>query len=672
MDGRWQPINRDSAREVKFLLHPTAALHEVRRGTYDTGSDDSVDLSEFVKTATQSAFDLNVTLVFNRELFGQFQPKPDQVIEVRLLQAGVWQSLWMGYIDAISSFTMQRGDRQMQLVAKTREQQDIWKNTPRVTPLFPQLTNLVYISQFIARMVDLKSDEMLLPPSSHTTAHSNTQMANMTAWEMIETIFQALGWTPFIDNLGRLRAANRSLQSRVSDVKLSDDRMVKVGGQRQRPPINRVKVTWLDPELKVWRQQGRKLAGPVVVTIGWFIPYWKVHVDFSEDGTQRALGTYKRIISSVNKFAGKGFCREHWTPQTVTGGKLSFINYGAALMAGTLLAMWKLIDNRKDGVHGTINVIPGDDNLIAPGFEGPVHGVINVHTASVPSSGVPDTLFTTPVTSKAEAALYLIFMAQMMMIGTGSYEIWGIPYEYVHAKNVSEAFDSSRPTWVNNVQEITCDLIANEEHAKAMAIRELIYSARAANKWSVTIVDDPRIEYGDILEFPDGSQLYVEDFSRGLERGTEAILDVKGFLVGPPRGQGKTVTVVGGTPDIGIGAPGGPGGGPGGEDPNAPGPWDGVPGSDSAHPIVTMSSDPAQIARDVGASWDHFAPISNLSVLGPKQYWIDKALAVDQFSDGKFYLGHNKYWEDRMDPANPGYPGSANAAGGTQQAIYRA
>ena len=101
----------------------------------------------------------------------------------------------------------------------------------------------------------------------------------------------------------------------------------------------------------------------------------------------------------------------------------------------------------------------------------------------------------------------------------------------MHARNTSEAFDSSVPVYIDNAMDIECDFIVNEEHAKAVAIRELIYSAREANKWSVTMVDDPRIEYGDILQFHDGSQLYVEDFSRSLERGSEATLDVSGFLI---------------------------------------------------------------------------------------------------------------------------------------------
>jgi hypothetical protein len=678
MDGRWQPISPDSAREVKIVLHPTAAIWEVRRGL-DPGSDDSIDLSEFVKDARQTAFDFNVTLVFNRELFGQYQPKPNQVIEIQLRQNDEWKPLWLGHIDAINSFTMSRGERQMQLIAKTRDQQDIWRNAPRVSPLFPQMTNFTYMIQRIARSAEMKGDEIVLPPSSLMTAHSNTQLADMTAWDMVSSIMVALGWTPFIDAIGRLRAADKGLQNRSSDIKLTDDRMVKVGGQRQRPPVSRIKVSWLDPELKMWKQTGRKLAGPIVVTLGWFMPYWKVHVDFSSDGTQRATGTYKKILNSVNTInvPGLKFCTENWIQQSPTGGKLSFVNFNTYAMLFLLTQMTLRTATRVDFVAGAIPVAtPAKDELYAyvTGLGesvGPVIG--NIVQVGTPVAGA---LYTVPSVKGSiwESIAHAAFALEMMNIGTGSYEIWGDPYNYVHSKNVSEAFDTSVPTWVNRVQEINCDFITNEGHAKAVATRELIYTARSANKWSVTIVDDPRIEYGDLLEFPDGSQLFVEDFTRSLGRGSEATIDISGFLVGRVGGGGKMITIVGGTPDIGIGAPGQPGGGPEGGTPGAPGAWDGVMGSDAAHPIVAMSIDPDQLRRDVTASFNHYDPIARAAgiSIGTIDQWVGYASQPELFSSMKWYNGWNKYWEDRMDIHNPGFSGSADPGGGDHPAVYRA
>lgn len=540
MDLRWKPVNRDSQRSIKVILHPTAAIYEVRRGL-DVGSDDSIDLSEFVSQGTHTAFEASVTLSFNRELFGDFQPKPNQILEIQLWEAGAWKPCWLGVVDNISQFTLQRGTRSMQLIAKSRDQEDIWRNTKRLTPLFPQLTNLTYMAERIARSAGLKGDEILLPVSAFTTAHSNTQLADMNAWDMLTAIFQAMGWTPFIDCVGRLRAADRGLVGRRPDVMLEDDRLVRVGGSRQRPPKSRVRVLWLNPVLKKHKRQGQ-MVGQETITLGWFIPYWKRKVWFSADHTLRAEGTYINWekSTSVNQFAkewlGFDFVEEKWLQQTETSGKLSFRNWQsvAALIAfGTMIGA---MAGKRDKVVGTVTV-----PLTGPGIINP-----DAHTE--------------PVGSIYESIAMAAWATMAMTLGTGTYEIWGVPYDWVHARNISEAFDSSVPTWVDNSVDIESDFVVNEEHAKAMCIRELIYQAREANKWSVTIVDDPRIEYGDILQFHDGTQLYVEDFSRKLERGSPAELDVSGFMI--PKG-----VVVGQGSLMGGGAPGFPGGFPPGVNP---------------------------------------------------------------------------------------------------------
>jgi uncharacterized membrane protein YgcG len=525
MDLRWNPVSRDSRKDVRVILHPTAGIWDVRRGL-DPGSDDSVDVSEFVTQGNHTAFDANITLNFNRELFGTNQPKPNQVLEIQYWQNGEWKPIWLGIIDAISAFTLQRGERSMQLIAKTRDQQDIWRNTKRITPLFPQLTNLTYIIQRVARSASMKGDEIVLPNSAFTTAHSSTQLADMNAWDMIVQMGIPLGWTPFIDTMGRLRVADRTLQNRTADIQLEDGRLLKVGGQRQRPPKSRVRVNWLNPTMKKQLRQGQMLSTETI-TLGWFLPvFWK-HVYWSTDKTQRAEGTYPVIKQSCNSPWSPRFVRETYIQQTQVGGKWSFTNIQLAAMA-TLIA-----------TNYVAHMVPDPVAALGGGATVP----------QTPGSG-----------SFWQWVSQASILYVLSCVGTGVYEVWGMPFDWVHARNTSEAFDSSVPEWVDNTVDIDSDFIANEEHAKAVAIRELIYQAREANKWGITIVDDPRIEYGDILEFVDGNQLYVEDFSRSLERGSEATLDVKGFLipVTNPAGQGS----FGG--DIPPVIPGGGGGDPGG------------------------------------------------------------------------------------------------------------
>lgn len=77
-----------------------------------------------------------------------------------------------------------------------------------------------------------------------------------------------------------------------------------------------------------------------------------------------------------------------------------------------------------------------------------------------------------------------------------------------------------------------------------------------------------------------------------------------------------------------------------------------------------MSSNSSQITKDVAASLAFFGSSATNT---DASYWISKASTAEQFSDGLWYLGWNKYWEDRMTPGNTG---SADPAGGKQPAQH--
>ncbi len=81
-----------------------------------------------------------------------------------------------------------------------------------------------------------------------------------------------------------------------------------------------------------------------------------------------------------------------------------------------------------------------------------------------------------------------------------------------------------------------------------------------------------------------------------------------------------------------------------------------------ADPIVAMSSDPVTIARDVRASLAFFNRHDD-------GYWIDHASHAGMFSNGKWYLGWNRYWEDRADLTN--VTGSANPNDAGLPAVHR-
>jgi hypothetical protein len=104
----------------------------------------------------------------------------------------------------------------------------------------------------------------------------------------------------------------------------------------------------------------------------------------------------------------------------------------------------------------------------------------------------------------------------------------------VNARNRTEATADDVDDWLLQNQDIDNDFVMNERHAQAFAARELIYLSRAAANYNAQIVDDPRIEPGDIVQLYDGSRLYVTDYKRNLSHGSASVLDLIGFQASLP------------------------------------------------------------------------------------------------------------------------------------------
>jgi hypothetical protein len=389
--------------------------------------------------------------------------------------------------------------RQMTVTANSREQWDIWKLSKRVTELYPLLTNLNQIITDVSINVGLDPDEIIIPPTSLYTVHSNTQLVNVSAWEMVQAVCTGMGVTPLINSLGQLTAISRDVQFPIPNYTLATNQVVKVTASRHRPSTTRYVLTWSDPNLTQILQPQRLLA-QATVAANIFAPYMYHDVYFSQDKTQRATETTMITKVDANRLFGwpglGDMVQQYWHVDTDTKGRIEVVNVVWPLL---LTAAWVTIT--------TLGFLPNP--VITAVF-----------------GGVEQ-----PVSAGAAFALACATMGLMMSVGPGDYEIWGNPYDWGHAKNTSEAYDVSAVAWLDNPQTEECDFIVNEAHAQATCTRELIYLSKSANTWSAVINEDFRMERGDMIAFPDGSCMYVLDFTRDLARDSTNQLNVSGFLI---------------------------------------------------------------------------------------------------------------------------------------------
>ena len=485
MDYDWTAVAPDSVRETTVFVHQTATPLEVLQG--DTAS--AFEITRYVQSGRQSSREVSLTLRWHDELYGADQPKAGQVLEVRL----TGQQLWVGIIDGINDFRLQHGEKSMQIVARSRDALPVWRETRRVTPIYPVATQLSYIAQQVARSVGLDDDEILIPDIGIYTVHSNTQLADLTPWQMLSTLLLPAGLEPYVDARGRLKTISRDTQ-RVADVVLDDNRrLINVSGSKSRSKTTEVRVKWLDPNLTQVSQQAQVLER-ATITAGFFQLKQEKDVKFSTDARQRARDTYLVIRQSANSGL-LPVCTETYEQLTETTGRITLQTTAwvptltTAALANKLAAHYKI-----DGVDLGLSV-------------------------------------TIPIGRPLEFYADAVILLTMMSIGTGQYEVWGTPFDYVHARNTTAAYNSSAKPWEVSAVDIENDFVPNEDHAQSFAIRELIYDSRAASSWGLQIVDDPRIERGDIVELQDGTRVYVTEYSRDLGHGAPAVLNIDGFRV---------------------------------------------------------------------------------------------------------------------------------------------
>jgi hypothetical protein len=483
MDGAWVPYAADAIRAVQVLHHPTATPLELVQET----ASDGVDLSPYCSQVTQSASEASISLSWHNELYGSAQPKPGQILELQLDGA----PLWWGVIESLNDYRLEVGTRTMSLLARSRDASPFWRNVRRVTDIYPTATPLALIARNVAASLGLADNEMNLPSSSGYTVHSNTQLADLPAWEMLEQLYAPFGSMPFVDARGRLKTISRDV-GRAADIVLTEDRIQAVTGARSRSPVSLVRIKWLDPALTRVEQQDQSLA-QATITAGYFQLEQRKDISFSNDGSQRAENTYLVIKQSANSGLVE-VCDETYEQLSQTSGRIVLTT-----------ARW-------------------------------VPGLIGVFLALKAAAALPDISLpfggpTAPIGKIVYGGIELSVLLVMASIGTGMYEVNGTPYDFVHARNSTEAYDSAAPSWMGNEVEIENDFVGSEQAAQAYAVRELIYQARAASSFGLTLIDDPRIEPGDIVQLPDGTRVYITGYSRDLTSGAPALLNVEGFQI---------------------------------------------------------------------------------------------------------------------------------------------
>lgn len=468
----------------------TSSLVDVMNGVETTG----VDFSPYMTDGSMSANEAQFTFTWDGTgVFLANQPKSNDIVEVKEND----EQLFIGFVENVNTYQEERGTRIYQISCRTRDAMGPWRAKRITTIRFDEGTALTAVAETILKQQGLDPVEYIVPLGGQTVPHKNVQFTDVTPWDALSEIGQAIGSQPICDAISRIKFVSRDVD-RPADFVIGNDQLIRITGGRGVPQLTEFRLKWLDRNLTEVTQE-EQVLGSTTITAGFWKGEQSEDVYWSEDQRARAKNTRMKVKQSINSGL-LPIGSESYSQVDEFHGQVSVdVSIFVSGLATASLAAVLALDVTPDGV-------------VVFGF-----GASTGKT--VPAGRI--------IRGFAEASLLLI----MMSIGTGQYDILGEPYDFVHARNTTTAYNDASPYWSEQFQDEENDLIYDEAHAQEVCVRELLYRTAEANLWSVTIMDDWRIEIGDIIELSDNSRLYVTGYNRNLTRGTPHTLDVEGFRV---------------------------------------------------------------------------------------------------------------------------------------------
>lgn len=389
--------------------------------------------------------------------------------------------------------------------ALSREAQFV--NVVNTTKAYPGATNYLTMAEDIAEV------DMALPVGvidfptigSRVTRHIPVQFVKESPLATIAHIFLADLYMPRFNGEGKLTATSGIVTQ--APVRVYEDEQAKVVVSIVQPHhgekrVNAVRVTGLDAGLTKTDPPRQELAG-LELTTGYFAHDEKIEIYWSEDQTLLAEdgSVSLHIIQSVN-------------------GGLSVLGGGES---------FSLIPAPNVDEEGSIGAILEVSTGFAP------HLMVMLTATYIHAATIPDQVFTggtIPVGRIVQAVILVSILLIMTMIGRGSYQFIGKPYQYVHREVPREARQTGVTHATRNGIEIKNHLLTSGTLVKTVA-RELLFRRASMSAPRVfQMLTDLRLEPDDVFEY-NSRRYLVSQISRTLGRLGDGISQVSCYEVTP-------------------------------------------------------------------------------------------------------------------------------------------
>ena len=569
LDSVLGDLQASSTRQyrIKILLYDVAlpgspnTLSQVVAGTAGA----SLDITDFVRDLQVTS--QNVSFIIE-DPSDQFNPvdgsnrhllRESQVVRLLEGDAGVteasWEFVFTGHVRGQAGWTLDRTNRlqQVRVQAQGRINTRAYNRMPVTTRNYSEGDDLGEIAYDIAKnLMCLTDDEIAFDHKwGFATCHRFLQIVELPALEALRKIGEVVGYIPYFDGQGRLSfyqkyanpAEGFDIQG-LLDIPYSRVRQIEVPATGPKDVINKVRVLGLDCRMSMIVGEYKNLFSGTV-TSGYFENKAVLDVKFGEDSSSKAitgfgffgLSEWLREVGIINFildlfFGPEGMltaifenldetCKftggEQWL-KGIIGTTLPSFFVTKSAFSDVIIPYDTSEEYHPQGVHGGEIVVKNKSWQI--GLALTIASVLyevsqEPDQAPQAPAGVLDTIPTGRVTAFFQLVAQL---TTMMSIGSGSYEIWGMPFDYVYREIEFVAVASGIEFWNENELEISNDIVDSCAAAEALAVRELMYQQQLNSPRNIRMIHNLHIELGDIIRLPDDRMYTVTNWNYNINR----------------------------------------------------------------------------------------------------------------------------------------------------------
>jgi hypothetical protein len=417
------------------------------------------------------------------------------------LEATDWVYVFTGHLRGQVGFTRDRRSLQYEtsLTAYGRRATPLYLKQKFTSATYGKRVEYGTICQEIALdQMHLAAAEMDRFPSAlgKVTQFSSNSIVDLTPLEALDKILETVGLVADFDGQGILRAYSRDVR-RAPDLRYEkwDLILAERFEATEIEVYNSVSVTGLDKNITEVEQPEQALAR-AVVPIGFWRPSHRVHLQWSENNSLRARHTQLKILTSVNESLMWDMGAEHYDAESEFGGVLR---------------------------------VELDDFLLS------LLAVISL--AGTTAAAFPDLVeavgvgVTTPIGRIAQGVFQLLAYQTLATQSSGQYEVWGTPVIPVYKEITAVVTATGIPAWAEHVKELSNDWLNTVEELTEIAKLELLWETAQSAPRTLTVLDDWRVEIGDLLLLPSGKKLFVESWRKTLGREDVGALELSCYLV---------------------------------------------------------------------------------------------------------------------------------------------